>query len=374
METSSLPHPGWARQIPRGLLGMLLLLALGEGVVRWAEPGLNGIEPWDWRRTGQAAAQAPEVKQSAVLCFGDSLVKLGVQPRVLAESLGPGKRAYNLALCAGRAPASYFLFRRAIAAGARPEAVVVDFNDSFLAEPPATTMRLYSELLTPGEVCELAAAIGRRDFASTLLTFEALRVVKNRFEIRRAILDALLGQADGWKKHGTSNRMRDNWRANLGAQVMPKVAAPLSADPAAWGWVQPTGWQADPTNAAYLSAFFELAEIHKIPVLWLLPPVHPGFMARRNQLGDLMPFNNFVVATLAKFPGVTVVDGRQAGYDASVFIDMAHLDRDGSARLSRALGALVSETRARSGPGPRIVALPAPSARQVAAGATPTAR
>ncbi len=343
------------RPAPWGLVGMLVLVGLGEAIVGHVEPSIVGVEPWDWRRTGQAASLSPEVRAASVLCFGDSLVKLGVQPRVLEAGLGENRRAYNLALCAGRAPSSYFLLRRVLEAGARPEALVVDFNDSFLSEPPETTIRLYSELLRFEEARELARTMARPDFASTVLTFQGLRVAKNRFEIRRAIIDALLGRPDEGKR-AASVALRKNWKRNQGGQVMPKVATPLPDDPAAWAWVQPSGWRADPTNVAYLLAFFELAEAHQIPVFWLLPPLHPGFSARRAELGLNAPFDAFVSETLARIPRVVVVDGRAAKYDASVFIDMAHLNLDGSRRLSESLASIMAESLAC--PGLRVVALP----------------
>ncbi len=360
------------RRLPRGLLGMLALVALVEVVIARSEPAITGIEPADWRRTGQQASGAPEVRGAAILCLGDSLVKLGVQPRVLAAGLGGGRTAYNLALCAGRAPASYFLLRRALAAGARPEALVVDFNAGFLAEPPETTIRLYSELLRPAELLELARAIPRPDFAATVGVMQALPSARNRFEVRRAILDALLGQGDWTGKVARAVAIRQNRRNNLGAQVMPPVAHPLPADPAAWAWVQPSGWRADPTNLAYATAFFELAEAHALPVFWLLPPLHPGFAARERELGGNPGFDAFVAATSARFPRVVVVDGRAAGYDPSVFIDMAHLDRDGSARLSADLAGMLAESLAR--PGPQVVSLPPFARSEVAASGAPVAR
>jgi len=359
------------RRVPWGLIGMAVLVALGEAFVGRMEPSITGVEPWDWRRTGHAANGSPEVREASILCFGDSLVKLGVQPRIIQQVLGE-HRAYSLALCAGRAPSSYFLLRRALESGAKPEALVVDFNDSFLAEPPETTLRLYSEILRPDEARELARTMGRFDFASTVLTFQGLRAAQNRFEIRRAIVDSLLGKADFPQKRAASITLRRNWKANLGAQVMPKASTVLPDDPAAWAWVQPSGWRPDPTNAAYLSAFFGLAEAHEIPVFWLLPPLHPGFTARRLELSLDAPFDSFVARTLAKFPQVVVVDGRGAKYDASVFIDMAHLDLDGSGRLSLALASVVADHLAH--PGPRVVALPTGPARQVAVGGASAAR
>ena len=354
---------------------MLVLIALGEVWIGRVEPGLIGIEPWDWRRTGQAATRSTEVRHAEVLCFGDSLVKLGVQPRFLADGLGGDCQAYNLALCAGRAPASYFLLRRVLEAGAKPSAIVVDFNDTFLAEPPALTLRLYSELLRPDETLELAQVIGRSHFAAEVFTSQALRVVQNRFEIRQAIFSTFFGQPETAQKRATAHAMRVNWRRNLGAQVMPKVVNHQSTDPVDWAWVQPTGWLPDPSNVTYLDAFFRLAESHQIPVFWLLPPLQPGYTARRDQINAAASYDVFVAATQAKFPNLTVVDGRHAGYDASVFIDMAHLDRDGSTQLSHALGAVLAEQLAHPA-APRVVALPAFETRHsaVAAQSVPTTR
>ena len=364
-----------SRCAPRGLLGMLALVALVEALIVRAEPAINGVEPWDWRATGRAAASSPAVRAASVLCLGDSLVKLGVDPKALASGLGAGRSAYGLALCAGRAPASDFLLRRALAAGARPRAIVVDFNDSFLAEPPETTLRLYSELLRPVEAVELAGAMGRPDFASAVFAFQALPSARNRFEVRRAVLDLLAGSADFAGKRAAVGRLRRNWRAHDGGQATPRNPHPLPADPAAWAGGGPSAWRPDPTNAAYLDAFLARAEAHGIPVFWLLPPLHPGFAARRAELGTDAPVDAFVARALARFPGLTVVDGRRAGYDPSVFVDMAHLDRDGSARLTRDLAAAVAGALARCD-GPRVVALPdagAPAGR-VAAEGTPVAR
>ncbi len=344
-----------SRPVPRGLLGMLILVALLEGWVRRIEPAINGVEPWDWRRTGRAASGA-EVRSASVLCFGDSLVKLGVQPRVLQAKLGRGRTAYNLALCAGRAPATDFLLRRALAAGARPEAIVVDFNDSFLAEPPATTLRLYAELLRPDETAELGRRTAQPDFASTVYAMQVLPSLRNRFEIRRAISDSFGGRNEFADRMARSVRLRHNWQSNLGAQATPKIATPFPADPAAWAWIGPAGWAANSTNERHLLAFFELAEAHGIPVFWLRPPLHPGYEARRAELGLDVAFDAFVARIVARFPRVVVVDGRGAKYDPAVFIDMAHLDRDGSARLSADLATVLTEHLAH--PGPQVVTLP----------------
>ena len=104
------------RVIPRGLLGMLALVALAETFVAHRALDLCRPEGWEWWLSGQAARRQDH--REAVLCFGSSMVKQGVLPRVVSRPLG--KPAYNLAMCAGPPPASYFLLRRARQSGARP--------------------------------------------------------------------------------------------------------------------------------------------------------------------------------------------------------------------------------------------------------------
>jgi hypothetical protein len=60
-----------------------------------------------------------------VLVPGDSQVECGHQPPLLARR--PGRPVANLAVVVGQAAATFALFERALQAGARPHAVVVDF-------------------------------------------------------------------------------------------------------------------------------------------------------------------------------------------------------------------------------------------------------
>src|SRR5262249_35519035 len=110
--------------IPWGLLGMVGLIIAVESFV--ARHDLD-FTPWGsaaWSASPEAARR--EAPSCEVLCFGDSLVKLGVLPRVIEGVTG--KRAYNLSICAAQAPASYFLLRRGLEAGAKPSAILVDYK------------------------------------------------------------------------------------------------------------------------------------------------------------------------------------------------------------------------------------------------------
>jgi len=71
-----------------------------------------------------------------VLCFGDSQMKFGIAPHVVAARTG--RPAYNLAIVGGQPPASYFLLRRALEAGARPSAVLFDLQGKHPCRPITT--------------------------------------------------------------------------------------------------------------------------------------------------------------------------------------------------------------------------------------------
>jgi hypothetical protein len=90
--------------VPRGLLGMLVLLAAVERWLAWHDVHFSEMGPVCWRRSRWAAEHEC---QSKIFCFGTSLSKSGLLPRVIEDRTG--KRAYNLAVFSGPMPASFFL-------------------------------------------------------------------------------------------------------------------------------------------------------------------------------------------------------------------------------------------------------------------------
>ena len=116
------PARTWQR--PSGLIGAVGLILAIEALV--GQTGGTTQPRTRLSSSYQSAVQAasgPEGRAD-ILCFGDSLVKLGILPRVLEARLGSS--AYNLAVLGGQAPGSYFLLRRVLEHGHRPRAAFAE--------------------------------------------------------------------------------------------------------------------------------------------------------------------------------------------------------------------------------------------------------
>src|SRR4051794_12249232 len=90
--------------IPRGLLGMLALVGLIER--SWIQGNLaisNSLGDC-WRQTARQLEKAARGRD--VLCFGDSMVKNGLNPHVIQARAG--RSTFNLAVIGGSSPSSYF--------------------------------------------------------------------------------------------------------------------------------------------------------------------------------------------------------------------------------------------------------------------------
>ena len=346
--------PGRGRStLPLGLLGMLALAAAIERYEVRAEPGFLSVHGASWRVAGREGIRA--ARRCAVLCFGDSLVKLGVLPRVLEAR--SGRPAYNLAVLNGPAPASFFLLRRALAAGARPEAIVVDFAEGILADGPSSPTRPYpwADLLDLGEALELAWTARDPDLLARTLVGRLLPSVRGRREVRARVRGALRGEPDA-QRLAVQAYLR-NWSRNGGGQAQPRESFAEPAPPPP-GLRRASTWRPHPVHALYLHRFLALAGRHRIRVYWLLPPYPPVIQAHVEARGDDRPYAALARALLARFPELTVVDARHAGYERTAFWDSLHLDHDGAAALSAALAHLLRHQPVDPAPAGRWVSLP----------------
>lgn len=319
--------------IPWGLIGMLVLVAVVEHFIAANRLRFANHTAFTWRYVSEAA-RGPEGKAD-LLCLGDSLVKVGVLPRVLEQRMGGS--AYNLATFGGQAPSSYFLLRAALKSGAKPRAVIVDFHANLLAITPKTNSPYWSDLVDARDAVDLAASTLNFSLIGSEIGGWLLPSYKGRDEIRGCIRNALLND----NRSGEMDRlsMRHNWEIHAGAHIVAathKPFAQIETNPTSRG-----RWVPHPVNATYLRRLLQLAKTHNIEVFWLIPPTHPDFQLRRERLGLDAPFTEFVQSVQQQYANVVVVDGRHSAYDRSLFLDATHLNLAGAQKLSTTLAEVV---------------------------------
>jgi hypothetical protein len=345
--------------IPWGLLGTLALIVVTEGVVVRQDLDFSDPVSLCWRLADRSAREAAPGR--ALLLAGDSLVKHGLVPRVIAAR--SGRTAVNLAVARGPAPATFFLVRRALDAGARPVALVVDFKPNVLAGGPRHISRYWPEILTLREILDLALVTRSPRFLGDLVLGRLLPSFRSRHEIRGHLQATLRGEAD--RLHSINRMCLRNWTVNDGANVAARNPAFHGAvGPETDSKYQTRHFQCHPVNALFVHRLFALAAARGVPVYWLLPPLAPELQARRDQAGSDADFLQFVRSMQAGAAGVTVLDARHSGYDHTLFVDATHLDGQGAQALSRAVADVLRHDLECAGPtaapGPaRWVDLPA---------------
>jgi hypothetical protein len=310
-----------------------------------------------WAMSEQATREQSPKRD--ILCFGDSLLKFGFRPSVVDRR--SGRSSYNLSMYGGCAPASFFLFRRAIESGARPSAVLIDFEPNLLASSPLLDPELLAEILSPRDCVDLAWSGGDARFLGRSLLATCLPSSHYRLQLRGKILGSFLGQP---VINPQSLSPLDQDKAEYrGARVMPhEERPPVAADPANFALFPPQ-WRCDPINRMYIKKFFALASARNIPVFWVLPPYAPPIQQLREQLGMDATISQFAATLQSRFRGVTVLDARRVGYDQSLFWDrLVHLDDEGSIALSEAIADALG--RSLGGENPSTwVSLPGPRER-----------
>lgn len=337
---------------PLGLIGFLTLVgAIETGVQRYR----LRLEPTVVSGYRFASEAVRETSECEVLCFGDSLVKFGVYPRAL---VGRDHRAYNLACPAARPPWTSILFQRALDAGARPSAVVVDFKPTLAQTDPLLDAGELSEVLTAGEILDLAVT-ARDPVGLARIGVHKLLPSFHARDGLRALASSTIGRRPRRRGHELIPLWRRNWEENLGAWVVdknPDAGRPARfADETIANALGP--WECHPLNAASIRRFLETASRAGIPVYWLVPPILPRLQAERDRRGDDARFSTFVRSIAADYTDLVVVDGRRSGYPASVFIDGSHLDFEGAHTFTVELAAILRAHR-RLNSLPRLVTLP----------------
>lgn len=360
MSVASSPAPGRSGRWPSGLIGTLALLIAIESTLSHRDRSLLTVSAADWRLTGQAATG--DATRADLLCFGDSLVKTGVVPAVLESALG--LRAYNLAALGAPPPASFFLLRRALEAGANPRAIVFDFKPSTLISEYNGFVRDWAELLDPRDALDLAREDHDLGFFSQYLVHRFIPSMRLRLDIRAALTNQLNGRPAPvllpWLT--VLERQREQ---NRGAMVHALSGFRGRPDPFPGGAIPPTEaplfypehWVPRATNLNYVKKFLDLAATREIPVFLLLPPIHPGAQAERERRGLDAAYEAIVKKIRTHYHNVVVLDGRHAGFGYDSFTDSHHLDRDGALTQSEALAVVIGQYLDGRGDAARWVAI-----------------
>ena len=342
--------PRTARRFPLGLLGMIALIVGVESFVMRHDDDLTTLVATNWELEGRAPAR--QAAKHEILCFGDSMVKFGIQPRILSGVLG--RSTYNHALYCGPPQSSYYMLARALDAGAKPEAIVVDFQPELLMGDAMTlTSRVFPELLGFRELLDLCWQARLQEFrdphyaevrglkglpaSDRLAEFAIARLLpsaRKRYEIRAAIVAAIGGQSVSAREKLIA--VKRNWKLNSGAEVLPKNPhyhgdVPEAGAYPAMFW---TPWKANPLSEVYLERFLALAADRKIPVFWLLQPNANAVDLKREQVGYNAQYEAFVRRCQDRYVNLVVVDGRHVNYPGEYFTDPVHLDKNGAGAYS----------------------------------------
>ncbi|MFO0950308.1 MAG: hypothetical protein U0835_03995 [Isosphaeraceae bacterium] len=215
-----LPRPTLRGNTPGGLLGCFLLVIAAELFVTRHDRDATPTGEWQYLLASRAATL--EAKSYDLLAFGDSQVKMGVLPDLIGER--SGLRAYNLAVTGASAPASFELLRRAIAGGAAPSAVLVDFHQFMLAMPPQANHQTLPFVLSYDTACRLGVAVRDPAFLAGLVARKALPSLRCRQAIRLWVESALEGKPSPFRS--TTAEAVSHWGKNQGAWVMKPESDP----------------------------------------------------------------------------------------------------------------------------------------------------
>ena len=331
---------------------MVVLVVLTETFLAAHRPDFESLDLASYRYPG---VMSREVARSAILAFGDSLVKDGVLPRVIEERLG--RSAFNLAVPGGMPSSSYILLRRVLEAGGRPDAVLVDFKSRNISFDPRWLAGQMSGLPTLRDSLELGLSYRDADFLTTLLLARTLTSYQARREIRSVI----------WRRLDPNHPLDflpmaayvRNWEQHQGGQVNEKNPRSLAPDgPQDLQTYLLPHWWPDRRSARHVVKFLTLAEAHHVPVYWLLPPMHPKLQAWRDEKRADADYERFVRYMQKQFPNLRVIDARHSGYGPDLFWDAVHLDGDGAALFTAQVADVLRERSS----GTRWVALPRPRA------------
>lgn len=345
------PFPPLPRAVPLGFLGTLALVWGVEAYLARHDLRFSTMVADVWASARRAAERPPT---GGILVFGDSQVELGISPLTVESRLGQPVQC--LAVPGGQATSSYFLLRTALAAGAIPSAVVVDFEPNLLRKGREPNARMWNDLASLDESLDLARTMGSPEAFLRMACGKALVSLRQRHDIRENITAALLGREPAGSALIAS--VRRNRGMNRGALLMPKQTTGFQYEIKTWADEAQRPWTPDPTNEAYAHRFLELAAKHRLRVFCAVMPVVPSLHEVAAATGFDEAYYQWLRRLQRRHPNLYVLDWRNAGYPASVFFDCLHLDVEGAASVGSALADYLRGCFGEAGTAQRWVVMP----------------
>lgn len=215
----------------------------------------------------------------------------------------------------------------------------MEFSPYLLLFPPCAGREHLPFVLGLGPSLRLGCEARDPAFAAELVTREVLVSLRCRPGVRSWIASALEGRPS--RNRSVMPETLDHWSRNDGAMVMPSVPGKRVTGVPEQRQCYPRGWAADWVSAHYVRRIIGLAQAHGATVYWLIPPIHPAVQEANRAAGFDARYVRFVRAQQRRYPSLVVIDGRDARYDPDVFLDAAHLGREGAVALSEDLGDLL---------------------------------
>lgn len=329
--------PAPRRRWPAGLIGAVALIVLLDGIIARIPIGVEHRSRLNWSWDSALRSAADRGGRAEILCFGDSLVKLGILPRLLEARLG--RSSYNLAVLGGPPPTSHCLLRRVLDEGHSPRALIVNFSPLLLGMDPGVNLEWWAGLIGGRERIESALRSGEPGFALSLMLHGAVHSLAIRDDCRAA---AGLGPIVPARRDNlaTGDEMRAllrNWAINRGAQPAPRSFVPIRGSLSQPYEGNRWKWRPYPVHAYFVDRFLAAAQERRIPVYWIIPPAEAGWLERNEGVGTVPAYREYVGGLLGRFSVLTVLDLQRAGWGRDLFRDPIHLNRDGAVRLTLAV-------------------------------------
>jgi hypothetical protein len=330
-----MPIPKYAsRSLPVSLLLAVALVVFVETMVTFASSALISYETICTRYAAeQARTSGP---RCALLGLGDSMMKYGFDPATVEERMSVS--AFNLAAPGLPTAVSDALLQRAFDAGARPSVVVL--SHLALGGLPHDRVTQLVEVLDPKECLELGFEYRDLDLIASLMSARLVPSLRYRYGLRALIRAKVFRDRAGsdCPGRGAARAITRSWTKNRGAELRStnyQLRTSLQERDRLSTFQKP--WSVDEIQLRHLTRLVARATARGASVFWVIPPLPPATQALRDSLGHDQLDSRNLRRVLEEVPGLTILDARRLGCEASQFFDVVHLNAQGAKQFSTAI-------------------------------------